>query len=69
MASNASLEWPVSRVRDTFVNHFVQKYGHTHVPSSATIPYADPTLLFANSGMVQVRIWNRNISFDRDSKV
>ncbi|KAI9008586.1 tRNA synthetases class II (A)-domain-containing protein [Hyaloraphidium curvatum] len=49
------LEWPVSRVRDTFVNHFVEKYGHKNVPSSATIPYADPTLLFTNSGMVQFK--------------
>ncbi|KAJ3108169.1 Alanine--tRNA ligase [Phlyctochytrium planicorne] len=48
-------EWPVKRVRDTFVNFFVDKYQHQNVVSSSSIPYEDPTLLFANSGMNQFK--------------
>lgn len=48
------LEWPVNKVRSTFIDFFVQKHGHTFVPSSSTIPHDDPTLLFANAGMNQV---------------
>lgn len=49
------MEWNVHRVRKTFIDFFVQKYNHTFIPSSSTIPHEDPTLLFANSGMTQVR--------------
>lgn len=48
-------EWTSTRVRQTFFDFFAQR-GHTYVPSSSTIPYEDPTLLFANAGMNQVRI-------------
>ncbi|KAJ3291258.1 hypothetical protein HDU79_002581 [Rhizoclosmatium sp. JEL0117] len=48
-------QWPLNKVRSTFVDYFVQKKGHTHVPSSSTIPVNDPTLLFANSGMNQFK--------------
>ncbi|KAJ3116028.1 Alanine--tRNA ligase [Phlyctochytrium bullatum] len=53
MSVSSDIQWPVKRVRDTFVNFFVEKYGHQNVISSSTIPYEDPTLLFANSGMNQ----------------
>ncbi|KAI9278638.1 alanyl-tRNA synthetase [Phascolomyces articulosus] len=49
------LEWPVSKVRATFVDYFVKQNGHTFVPSSPTIPHDDPTLLFANAGMNQYK--------------
>ncbi|TPX68918.1 alanine---tRNA ligase [Spizellomyces sp. 'palustris'] len=49
------LEWPVSKVRQTYIEFFTQKHQHTFVPSSATIPHDDPTLLFANSGMNQFK--------------
>jgi len=37
------------QVRQTFLDYFVER-GHTLVASSSTIPYDDPTLLFANAG-------------------
>lgn len=45
--------WTSHKVRDTFFDYFRSK-DHTFVPSSSTIPYEDPTLLFANAGMNQV---------------
>ncbi|KAH6576372.1 hypothetical protein BASA50_000901 [Batrachochytrium salamandrivorans] len=47
-------DWPLPKVRSTFVDYF-KANGHTHVVSSATIPHDDPTLLFANSGMNQFK--------------
>ena len=47
--------WPARRIRDEFFNYF-KNHGHTFVPSSSTVPYDDPTLLFANAGMNQVRV-------------
>lgn len=54
MAPNVG-EWPATRVRKEFIDFFAAR-GHTFWPSSSTIPYEDPTLLFANAGMNQVRI-------------
>lgn len=44
-----------SDIRRTFIEFFTQKHGHLYVHSSSTIPLDDPTLLFANAGMNQVR--------------
>ncbi|KAI6153792.1 tRNA synthetases class II (A)-domain-containing protein [Pisolithus tinctorius] len=46
--------WPARRVRQEFFDYFGNR-GHTFVPSSSTIPYDDPTLLFANAGMNQFK--------------
>ncbi|KAH9831216.1 tRNA synthetases class II (A)-domain-containing protein [Rhodofomes roseus] len=54
MASPVYLNWPAAKVRQEFFNYFRSK-DHTFVPSSATIPYDDPTLLFANAGMNQFK--------------
>ena len=43
------LEWPMARVRDSFVDFFKEN-GHTHWPSSPCVPLDDPTLLFINAG-------------------
>jgi alanyl-tRNA synthetase len=44
----------VNEIRSTFLNFF-QKNGHEIVPSSSLVPKNDPTLMFANSGMVQFK--------------
>ena len=44
----------VNDIRKEFTDFFVSK-GHTHVPSSPLVPQNDPTLMFANSGMVQFK--------------
>src|SRR5665213_2617963 len=41
-------------IRRTFLDFFVRN-GHTAVPSSPLVPRNDPTLMFANSGMVQFK--------------
>ncbi len=41
-------------IRQTFLDYF-SEFGHAVVASSPLIPAGDPTLLFANSGMVQFK--------------
>ncbi|PSL19299.1 alanine--tRNA ligase [Shimia abyssi] len=41
-------------IRSTFLNYFA-KQGHEVVASSPLVPRNDPTLMFANSGMVQFK--------------
>ena len=41
-------------IRSTFLNYF-DKHGHRVLPSSPLVPRNDPTLMFANSGMVQFK--------------
>ncbi len=44
----------VNEIRRTFLDYF-GKNGHEIVPSSPLVPRNDPTLMFANSGMVQFK--------------
>ncbi|MEM6406985.1 MAG: alanine--tRNA ligase [Pseudomonadota bacterium] len=41
-------------IRSTFLSYF-EKNGHSVQPSSPLVPRNDPTLMFANSGMVQFK--------------
>lgn len=43
-----------AQIREKFIDFF-RRYEHQYVHSSSTIPLDDPTLLFANAGMNQVR--------------
>ena len=44
----------LAEIRSTFLDRFEQE-GHAVVPSSPLVPRNDPTLMFANSGMVQFK--------------
>jgi len=52
---DTELEWPMTKVRSTFINFFVTKHSHTPWPSSPVVPHDDPTLLFCNAGMNQYK--------------
>ena len=43
-----------NQVRRTFIEYFKEQ-GHSHVSSSPLVPDNDPSLMFANSGMVQFK--------------
>lgn len=43
-----------AQIRQKFIDFFL-RHEHSYVHSSATVPLDDPTLLFANAGMNQVR--------------
>ncbi|KAI0267165.1 tRNA synthetases class II (A)-domain-containing protein [Gloeopeniophorella convolvens] len=54
MTSPSSGRLSETQIRQAFFDYFQSK-NHTYVRSSSTIPYEDPTLLFANAGMNQYK--------------
>lgn len=51
-----------SEIRQRFIDFF-KRNEHTYVHSSATIPLDDPTLLFANAGMNQVKVFSLPLGY------
>ena len=47
--------WHGNEVRQSYIDFFIQKAGHTFVRSSSLVPGGDSTLLFTNAGMVQFK--------------
>jgi alanyl-tRNA synthetase len=45
-----------AKIRQMYMDFFIEKKSHIYIHSSSTIPKDDPTLLFANAGMNQVCI-------------
>src|SRR5690606_35185142 len=41
-------------IREAFLRHFEER-GHARLPSGPIVPPNDPTLMFANAGMVQFK--------------
>src|SRR5207247_10707122 len=52
--STMGLPMTGSAIREKFLAYF-ERHGHTRVRSSPLVPGTDPTLLFTNSGMVQLK--------------
>lgn len=52
--SDAKLMWTGDKVRQSYIDFFVNR-DHKVVPSSSLVPGDDPTLLFTNAGMVQFK--------------
>jgi alanyl-tRNA synthetase len=44
-----------AEIRESFIQFFKEKKGHSFVPSSSLVPGGDQTLLFTNAGMVQFK--------------
>ena len=44
----------INDLRNAFISYF-ENQGHKHIHSSPLVPQNDPTLMFANSGMVQFK--------------
>ena len=53
--ADTTIEWPMDKVRSTYINFFAKKHDHTVWTSSPCVPHDDPTLLFANAGMNQYK--------------
>ena len=51
------------QVRQMFIDYFSEQV--TFIPISSVVPHNDPTLLFTNAGMNQVRLFLRSVNLIR----
>jgi alanyl-tRNA synthetase len=54
-SGQSSLLWTTNKVRETFINYFIEKQQHQFIPSSSVVPFHDESLLFTNAGMNQFK--------------
>lgn len=45
-----------AKVRQQFIDYFVNQHHHEFIKSSPVVPYCDPTVAFVNAGMNQVNL-------------
>lgn len=56
-SQSAEVEWPANKVRDSFIKFFEER-NHVYWKSSPVVPVNDPTLLFANAGLLIVNLFS-----------
>lgn len=44
-----------TKIRNMFLDYFIEKHNHKFIRSSPVVPFCDPTVPFVNAGMNQVR--------------
>ena len=54
-SSNDQLEWPINKVRDTYLDYFCKKNNHKFIKSSTVLPKKGSGTYFTNAGMNQFK--------------
>ena len=65
--SRARGQYTSQKVRRTFIEFFTEQHAHRAVPSAPVRPRGDPSLLFVNAGMNQVRKSRQKCRFSNES--
>jgi alanyl-tRNA synthetase len=54
-SSSNQLEWPINKVRDTYLDYFCKKNNHKFIKSSTVLPKKGSGTYFTNAGMNQFK--------------